>query len=281
MSFRIVDLIGDKISNSTDSNLKSPDRDLIKDKAIVSSTSEDFNSSKSPRRAFAEEPLINHRLNSDSSFAPVNLVNNQRNLLIQPSKLGLSTFDDYASKLYSHMYYEQLYLPPPALIANTNTSVNSSVMPYGGLEKALSSSYPSMYSRARPSGWSSLYPPAPTQALTHHHLSPFLYSPLVYTHYSKRKGGQVRFTTSQTDTLERRFQSHKYLSPEDRRVLAESLKLSDRQVKTWFQNRRAKWRRSHDGLEKNPESLECHSSDSDADQMMCASPDHQLNQSDT
>jgi homeobox protein HEX len=57
---------------------------------------------------------------------------------------------------------------------------------------------------------------------------------------SKRKGGQVRFTPQQTQSLERRFSNHKYLSPEDRRKLAMELSLSDRQVKTWFQNRRAK-----------------------------------------
>ena len=55
---------------------------------------------------------------------------------------------------------------------------------------------------------------------------------------SKRKGGQVRFTPQQTQNLERRFANHKYLSPEDRRKLAMELSLSDRQVKTWFQNRR-------------------------------------------
>uniref|UniRef100_A0A182SXB5 Homeobox domain-containing protein n=1 Tax=Anopheles maculatus TaxID=74869 RepID=A0A182SXB5_9DIPT len=66
---------------------------------------------------------------------------------------------------------------------------------------------------------------------------------------SKRKGGQVRFTPQQTQSLEKRFSNHKYLSPEDRRNLAIQLKLSDRQVKTWFQNRRAKWRRANSGCQ--------------------------------
>lgn len=61
---------------------------------------------------------------------------------------------------------------------------------------------------------------------------------------ARRKGGQVRFTTAQTGALERRFNASKYLSPDERRALAATLRLSDRQVKTWFQNRRAKWRRT-------------------------------------
>ncbi|CAG9793525.1 unnamed protein product [Diatraea saccharalis] len=60
----------------------------------------------------------------------------------------------------------------------------------------------------------------------------------------RRKGGQVRFSAAQTGALERRFNASKYLSPDERRGLASTLRLSDRQVKTWFQNRRAKWRRT-------------------------------------
>ncbi|KAI6229627.1 Homeobox domain protein [Aphelenchoides besseyi] len=59
----------------------------------------------------------------------------------------------------------------------------------------------------------------------------------------KRKGGQIRFTNEQTDALEHTFDNNKYLSNVQRRKLAKTLSLSERQVKTWFQNRRAKWRR--------------------------------------
>ncbi|XP_067928743.1 hematopoietically-expressed homeobox protein hhex-like [Watersipora subatra] len=61
--------------------------------------------------------------------------------------------------------------------------------------------------------------------------------------FHKRKGGQVRFTNDQTIELEKKFGSQKYLSPNDRKKVAKKLQLSERQVKTWFQNRRAKWRR--------------------------------------
>ncbi|CAI2355585.1 unnamed protein product [Caenorhabditis sp. 36 PRJEB53466] len=70
----------------------------------------------------------------------------------------------------------------------------------------------------------------------------FLY-PYMSKSPQKRKGGQIRFTNEQTDALEHKFDSHKYLSPQERKKLAKSLSLSERQVKTWFQNRRAKWRR--------------------------------------
>lgn len=43
--------------------------------------------------------------------------------------------------------------------------------------------------------------------------------------------------------LEKIFENQKYLSPPERKQLSKVLGLTERQVKTWFQNRRAKWRR--------------------------------------
>lgn len=70
--------------------------------------------------------------------------------------------------------------------------------------------------------WPPVYNPIP--------ISPSFLS-FRYIPYTKKKGGQVRFTANQTDLLEKRFTLHKYLSPEDRKILADNLKLTDRQVK--------------------------------------------------
>ncbi|XP_050429002.1 T-cell leukemia homeobox protein 2-like [Adelges cooleyi] len=59
----------------------------------------------------------------------------------------------------------------------------------------------------------------------------------------KRKKPRTSFTRSQISQLEEKFNKHRYLSSVDRAALAKSLKMTDAQVKTWFQNRRTKWRR--------------------------------------
>jgi BarH-like homeobox protein len=51
------------------------------------------------------------------------------------------------------------------------------------------------------------------------------------------------FTELQLMGLEKKFESHKYLSTPDRIELAETLGLSQVQVKTWYQNRRMKWKK--------------------------------------
>lgn len=49
--------------------------------------------------------------------------------------------------------------------------------------------------------------------------------------------------------LERMFETQKYLSSVERHQLADLLNLTDTQVKTWFQNRRMKFKRQHNERE--------------------------------
>lgn len=60
---------------------------------------------------------------------------------------------------------------------------------------------------------------------------------------SKQRRKRTAFTSQQLLELEREFYNKKYVSLEERSHIATNLKLSEVQVKIWFQNRRAKWKR--------------------------------------
>ena len=59
----------------------------------------------------------------------------------------------------------------------------------------------------------------------------------------KRKKTRTVFSRRQVYQLETAFELKRYLSSSERASLAQSLKLSETQVKIWFQNRRNKWKR--------------------------------------
>ncbi|XP_046562695.1 barH-like 1 homeobox protein [Haliotis rubra] len=63
--------------------------------------------------------------------------------------------------------------------------------------------------------------------------------------YKSKKPRKARtaFTEHQLRCLEKSFDRQKYLSVQDRMELATKLGLTDTQVKTWYQNRRTKWKR--------------------------------------
>ena len=54
---------------------------------------------------------------------------------------------------------------------------------------------------------------------------------------------RTAFTNEQLMELETEFQQKKYLSLVERSQIAQTLNLSEIQVKIWWQNRRAKWKR--------------------------------------
>lgn len=67
----------------------------------------------------------------------------------------------------------------------------------------------------------------------------------------KRRKSRTAFTNQQIYELEKRFLYQKYLTPADRDEIAHSLGLSNAQVITWFQNRRAKLKRDLEELKND------------------------------
>lgn len=59
----------------------------------------------------------------------------------------------------------------------------------------------------------------------------------------RKKRSRAAFSHAQVFELERRFNHQRYLSGPERADLAASLKLTETQVKIWFQNRRYKTKR--------------------------------------
>lgn len=56
------------------------------------------------------------------------------------------------------------------------------------------------------------------------------------------KKARTSFNRRQVSELEKLFAKKKYLSTVERNAVADSLEMTDSQVKTWFRNRRTKWR---------------------------------------
>ncbi|TGZ58465.1 hypothetical protein CRM22_009631 [Opisthorchis felineus] len=71
------------------------------------------------------------------------------------------------------------------------------------------------------------------------------------TRIAKRRKTRTTFSNSQLTELEHNFNRQKYLTPTDRDRIAKTLGLSNTQVITWFQNRRAKLKREAEELERD------------------------------
>lgn len=145
---------------------------------------------------------------------------------IQTSALTTPTLYKPLPTMYDPTILSQTYLSPHMSACQTSLMRQMyGTLPYGRPD------YPTLFD-GQCNAFSKVYPNRP-----------FFWHPFLQRPMHKRKGGQVRFSNDQTVDLEKKFESQKYLSPPERKRLAKSLQLTERQVKTWFQNRRAKWRR--------------------------------------
>ncbi|XP_031639665.1 ventral anterior homeobox 2-like, partial [Contarinia nasturtii] len=61
----------------------------------------------------------------------------------------------------------------------------------------------------------------------------------------RKKRPRTAFSASQIKALETEFERGKYLSVAKRTALAKQLRLTETQIKIWFQNRRTKWKRKY------------------------------------
>uniref|UniRef100_A0A672Q3W3 Hematopoietically-expressed homeobox protein hhex-like n=1 Tax=Sinocyclocheilus grahami TaxID=75366 RepID=A0A672Q3W3_SINGR len=136
---------------------------------------------------------------------------------------------------------------PTLTLPSPNSSFTSLIPSYRTPIYEPTPIHPVLTQHALAATYASIYPFQRdfTHALIRHDPlgKPLLWTPFLQRPLHKRKGGQVRFSNDQTLELEKKFETQKYLSPPERKRLAKMLQLSERQVKTWFQNRRAKWRR--------------------------------------
>ncbi|KAK0394892.1 hypothetical protein QR680_000994 [Steinernema hermaphroditum] len=77
------------------------------------------------------------------------------------------------------------------------------------------------------------------------------HSPPLHQPQMSKKRQRTTFTPQQASTLEREYLNDQYMPRQRRQLIAESLNLNESQVKTWFQNRRAKEKRTDKAHQAN------------------------------
>ena len=72
----------------------------------------------------------------------------------------------------------------------------------------------------------------------------------------KKKKLRPLFSAHQIETMEKEFQKCRYITESRRAELASDLNLTEVQVKTWFQNRRTKWKKETQVTEAQPSEMQ-------------------------
>ncbi|XP_063152722.1 homeobox protein NANOG-like [Candoia aspera] len=149
------------------------------------------------------------------------------------------------------MGYEQYYWPSPEEKEQEPVHSSEGGPPpeaLGDVEEKASHKNPNLSPRSSSSGILILYTPDSATSPNRQSSSPQLTSTPQRCKEENPGGRKVKtrtaFSQEQLEILHHRFQSQKYLSPQQIRELAAALKLTYKQVKTWFQNQRMKFKRT-------------------------------------
>ena len=67
----------------------------------------------------------------------------------------------------------------------------------------------------------------------------------------RKKKQRPLFSPHQIQTMEKEFVKQRYVTEEKRAQLALEVNLTEAQVKTWFQNRRTKWKKEKKEIQEN------------------------------
>ncbi|XP_020614248.1 homeobox protein Hox-B7-B-like isoform X2 [Orbicella faveolata] len=67
----------------------------------------------------------------------------------------------------------------------------------------------------------------------------------------QKKKQRPLFSPHQIQTMEKEFATQRYVTEEKRAQLALTVNLTEAQVKTWFQNRRTKWKKERKEIQQN------------------------------
>jgi len=67
----------------------------------------------------------------------------------------------------------------------------------------------------------------------------------------RKKKQRPLFSPHQIQTMEKEFATQRYVTEEKRAQLALEVNLTEAQVKTWFQNRRTKWKKERKEVQQN------------------------------
>ncbi|XP_020647202.1 homeobox protein NANOG [Pogona vitticeps] len=117
-----------------------------------------------------------------------------------------------------------------------------------GPEEKAPDNNPDISPKSPSSGALMFYTPDSATSPNRHPLSPKLTSTPQRPKEDSSGGRKVKtrtaFSQKQLQILHSRFQSQKYLSPQQIRELATALELTYKQIKTWFQNQRMKFKRT-------------------------------------